>query len=172
MTGTRGLVLITTFGLGRLRPAPGTWGSLPPVLAAAVMVALGWSPAVCPCNGLWWYGVLGLTVLVFSGACIARADLAEAVFGKKDPGQVVADETAAMALTIALLPHFLLVTPERALFTLAAAFVAFRVADVLKAWPANRLQRVPGGWGILLDDLVAAVQAAAAVWLVGSAMVR
>lgn len=172
MKRTRGLLLITTFGLGRVRPAPGTWGSLPPVAVAAVMVALGLSPPVCAHGGAWWYGAMALMALVFSGACIARADLAEAVFGKKDPSEVVADETAAMALTIALLPHFLLVTPERALLTLAGAFVAFRVADVLKVWPASGLQRVPGGWGILLDDLVAAVQAAAAVWLVGWALVR
>ncbi len=47
--------------------------------------------------------------------------------------------------------------------TLGLAFVSFRVMDVLKPWPANRLQRVPGGWGIVLDDLAAGVMAAAVV---------
>lgn len=158
------LRMITTFGLGHLRPASGTWGSLPPVALGAALVLLHQAPPVCGAWGVPWYVIFGLMLLAFSWACVLRGDEAEAAFGKKDPGQVVADETAGMALTILLLPHAPLGATWSALYTLALAFVAFRVADIVKLWPAGALQRVRGGWGILLDDLVAGVQAAAVVW--------
>ncbi len=154
-----GRFMVTVGGLGLMRPASGTWGSLPPAVLAAVFVAFRVGP--------WaWVGVMLAITLVFSLACIVYGDWAEAEFGKKDPGEVVADETAAMALTLAFVPMLGTETWGfwRAMLVIAAAFVAFRVMDILKPPPARGLQRVPGGWGILLDDLIAAVMAAIVVW--------
>lgn len=156
MTGR--FALLTTFGLGHLRPAPGTWGSLPPVVLAGVMIAAGCGPDMQP---LVYHGVLGAVMLVFSYACIAYGDHGEARYLGKDPSNIVADETAGQCIPLAFLPATVLDTPVAAAFTLGYAFVAFRLLDIVKPFPARRLQEVPGGWGILLDDLVAGVYALA-----------
>lgn len=153
---THPLRLITTFGLGRL-PASGTWGSLPPVLIAALLMALGHGPTHSP---VFYSFVIGGIGLLFTFACIRDADAAEARFGKKDPGQVVADETAAQCIPLLSLPSAALATPKLAAFTLFLSFIAFRLLDITKPFPAKQLQSVPGGWGILLDDLFAGVYAA------------
>jgi phosphatidylglycerophosphatase A len=150
------LPLLTTFGLGYMRPFPGTWGSLPPVAAAAVMIAAGLGPD----RAFWLYhGVLTGILLVFSLACIIFGDRAEARFGRKDASQIVADETAGQCLPLMFLPAAALQSPATAVFTLVFAFLAFRAMDILKPWPAHGLQSAPGGWGVLLDDLAAGLQA-------------
>ena len=163
MAGSRlGFALVTTFGLGYLRPASGTWGSMPPVLLAALLIAFGAGPAESP----WIYnGILAAVVVVFSLACIAMGDHAEARFLRKDPGNVVADETAGQALALLALPAAGVLTGPRAAITLLVAFLAFRVMDILKPPPARGIQRAPGGWGILLDDLVAGAYAVILVQL-------
>jgi phosphatidylglycerophosphatase A len=158
--------ILATFGLGHFHPAPGTWGSLPPVLLAAALLALGVGPGVTPLDTLLYYSLQVITLVVFSAACITLADRAAAYYRRADPSQVVADETAGMALTILLIPPLAVATPGLAVITLTFAFVAFRAMDIFKPWPAWRLQEVPGGWGILLDDLAAAVWAGAAVQIV------
>lgn len=148
--------LLTTFGLGHMRPASGTWGSLPPPILAAGLIALGMGPAGSP---VVYNGLLLLVLIVFSGACILYGDHAEARFGGKDPGQVVADETAAQCIPLMFLPAAAVATPLLAGFTLLYAFLCFRLLDIVKPWPARQIQETPGGWGILLDDLVAGVYA-------------
>ena len=168
-----GKMLVTTFGLGHMRPASGTWGSMPTVAIAGGMMLLG----ARPCGaGLWpsviYHGVLLAVLLVFSWVCIAFGDAAEVHFGKKDPGSVVADETAGQAIALMALPAAATGEFWHMAVTLAIAFVAFRVLDILKLWPANGLQKCPGGWGILLDDLVAGVQALVVVQVVVRVGVR
>ncbi|MEI7656704.1 MAG: phosphatidylglycerophosphatase A [Phycisphaerae bacterium] len=153
---------ITTFGLGAMRPAPGTWGSLPPVVAAGLLWALECGPNQSP----WLFnGVQATFLATFSIACIAQGDRAEAHFGRKDPSHVVADETAGQSLALMLLPPVAFADPMRAALTLAIAFLSFRILDIIKPWPARGLQRVPGGWGILIDDLIAGFYAAVATQL-------
>lgn len=181
--GSWGMRLVTSLGLGTLRPAPGTWGSLPPVIVGLGLILAGRASAGdfdfnrMP-GWVWpaWYAVMGTLAMVFSGVCVRFGEEAEALAGRKDPGLVTADETAGMALTLALSPapwviHGPPMSVWPALALLAGAFVAFRLTDVLKVWPAGRLQGVRGGWGILLDDLAAGVQAAVLVW-VGWVLVR
>lgn len=158
----RPLRLITTFGLGHMRPASGTWGSLPPVVLAGILMALGAGPREHP---VIYAGVLAAVFLLFGYACLRDGDAAEARFGKKDPGQVVADETCAQCIPLLFLPASAIATPKLAAFTLLLAFVAFRILDIVKPFPARQLQKVPGGWGILLDDLVAGAYAAALIHL-------
>ncbi len=147
------LPLLTVFGLGRLRPAPGTWGSMPPVVLAGLLLAAG----VTPGSGVF-EAVLILVMLFFSGACVAQGDLAEAVFGKKDHGSIVADETAGQCVTLvflSLLPAGALATPLATAFTLVLSFLAFRAMDIVKPWPAAQTQKLAAGWGVLVDDLFA-----------------
>lgn len=157
-----GFALVTTFGLGYLRPASGTWGSMPPVLLAAGLIAGGAGPVESP----WVYnGVMAAVIAVFSLACITMGDHAEVRFLRKDPGTVVADETAGQAIVLLALPTEGLLTTPRAALTLLGAFLVFRLMDIIKPPPARGIQRVPGGWGILLDDLVAGLYALIVVQL-------
>jgi phosphatidylglycerophosphatase A len=160
---TRTIPILTTFGLGHLRPFPGTWGSLPTVILAALLVAAGLGPDRQP----WLFNSVMLVILVlFTLACAIRGDEAEAIFLKKDPSQVVADETAGQALPLLFLPAAAFSTTGNAAWTLLLAFIAFRVMDILKPWPAQQIQRYPGGWGVVLDDLMAGVYAIIVLQLV------
>jgi phosphatidylglycerophosphatase A len=144
------MALATGLGCGYLPIAPGTWGSMP-----AVVLAWGlWSWA-----GAW--AVAGASV-VFAVAGVWAADRAERLLGKEDPGQVVVDEIAGQLVTLAFLP---LAAPR----VLVAGFFLFRLLDVWKPWPARRLEDLPGGSGIMADDLMAGLYGnlilqALAVW--------
>lgn len=141
-------MLGTGFGSGLLRPAPGTWGSVVglPYLYWLMRLPLGLAAVV----GI---GVVALAVWS-SGRC-AR------VLGKKDPQQVVIDEIAAMPL--AAWP--LATLAERPWWLWAAMFAAWRVADIVKPPPARQLEALPGGWGIVADDLMSAAYVGGVLWL-------
>jgi phosphatidylglycerophosphatase A len=159
---------LTSLGLGFLRPAPGTWGSLPPPAIAWALMLLG-QPAST------FIAVLGALFVISCVLCVAFGGYAEARFGRKDAAEVVIDETAGQALTL-LLPVLVLMrlpdaAPAAVLGTslplwLGAAlyagtgFVLFRVLDILKPWPARSLENLPAGWGVLADDLMAGLYAA------------
>lgn len=157
---------VTVFGLGLLRPAPGTWGSLPPVILAAILIALGASPQTEP---FLYHAPLALTFLFFSVACILQGDLAEHHFAKKDPGSVCADETAGQSLALVALPISAATPALHTALWLLGAFLAFRILDIVKPFPCRRLQYLPSGWGILADDLIAGLYALLAIQLISLA---
>lgn len=146
-----------------MRPASGTWGSLPTVVLAGLLIFAGKGPAEAP--GVY-HAVLAAWLLLWCAGCIFEGQAAEAVYGKKDPSQAVADETAGQVLPLLALPAASLSSPTHIAGVLMLAFVAFRVFDIVKLWPARGLQRLPAGWGILVDDLVAGAQALVVVQLV------
>jgi phosphatidylglycerophosphatase A len=155
--------LITLFGLGHLRPAPGTWGSLPPIVIALVLFAAGLSPISDHPSGPAAYWLVVLAVFALScAACIVDGDRAEARWGK-DPSNSVADESAGQCLPLLALPLAADADWWRVTVTLFWAFILFRLMDIVKPWPARGLQRIPAGWGILIDDLIAGVYAAVAL---------
>lgn len=144
----------TFFGAGLLRPGPGTWGS-----AAACL--------------LWWAAGAGLggaeNKLTLATAAAAAAALAvgipagtrvERESGRKDPGHVVIDEAAGQWTALLFAP----VDPR----FMVAAFLLFRGFDILKPWPARRLEHLPGGSGIMLDDIAAGFYALLTVQLLAS----
>jgi phosphatidylglycerophosphatase A len=148
-------LLLTGFGMGHLKPAPGTWGSaLPAALAwlfAWMLSTDGWSER----DDLMLNAAIALFGLLFAIACLRFGRHAEAAFGSKDPQVVVADEVAGQCLAMLLIPWSALDTMEAKLLALFIAFAAFRAFDIIKPPPIMRLQRLPGGVGILADDLVA-----------------
>lgn len=140
-------LIATWFGSGLLPTAPGTWGSLAALPPALAIVWLG---------GPW--SLLAAAVALFAIGIWASAAYA----GKRqDPGEVVVDEVAAQWLV--LVPCAL----DPRLYPLA--FVAFRIVDIFKPWPANWAdKRIKGGLGIMLDDVLAAPYAMAvcyAAWV-------
>jgi phosphatidylglycerophosphatase A len=131
-------LVATALGAGYSPIAPGTAGSL-------VGLALFW-----PASGLAWpFQLAALAAVFLLGVRCSTAVAAQV--GRKDPGLVVVDEVAGMWTTLLWVPF----NPA----TVALAFVAFRAMDVLKPWPARQLEALPGGWGIMSDDLMAGVYA-------------
>jgi phosphatidylglycerophosphatase A len=148
--GGIGIWLVTGMGLGLMRPAPGTWGSLPPVALAMLLAFAGTDPRHIDM-------ALAAMGLVFGLSCLVWGELAEKSFGRKDPGAVVADEVAGQSLALMWLPWS--GNNARIIATCAIAFFAFRLFDIVKPPPARGWQRFPGGLGILIDDLVAGLYA-------------
>jgi phosphatidylglycerophosphatase A len=141
------LLVLSCGGLGFLPLVPGTFGSLAGVGVKLVTFGDG-----------HWHALLGACVLtLLLGPAAARAA------GRKDPPQVVMDEVAGVLLALALLP-------EPGPLEVGFGFLLFRAFDILKPPPARWLERLPGGFGILLDDLAAGAWAAAALWGLGRAV--
>ncbi len=162
-----GHLSVTTFGLGHMRPFPGTWGSIPPVVIAGLLIAVGdW-----PHGPAWWvyHLVLAVVFVLSCAACVVYGDRAAGQFGREDASEIVADETAGMCLALIALPVAPGAGPGLVLFSLVFAFVAFRIFDILKPGPIDALQRLPGGWGVLMDDLGAGAAALVVVQLVALA---
>ena len=93
----------------------------------------------------------GLAIVVLFVAGSLAGNAAERHYGKTDPRHVVIDEVMGMVITLFLIP----VGAGGALL----GFLLFRATDVIKPWPANRLESLPGGWGVMADDAMAAVYA-------------
>ncbi|MDD5327878.1 MAG: phosphatidylglycerophosphatase A [Phycisphaerae bacterium] len=140
-------LLASCFGLGRLPVAPGSWGSLPPVVLFALMSGLGLSAAAVSV-------VMAICVLLGSVICIKFAPFVIAATGKTDPSEVVIDEFAGQAVTFL----FIASAPIKNFWTAAMlGFLFFRFFDILKPWPIRKLEKLHAGWGILADDLLAGV---------------
>jgi phosphatidylglycerophosphatase A len=108
--------------------------------------------------GLLLWAALPASPLVHAGAILAlfaigswSGSVAERHFGRTDPGHVVIDEVMGMLITLFMNPV--------GAWGLLAAFLLFRIADIIKPFPANRLERLPGGVGVMADDAMAAVYA-------------
>ena len=136
------LSIATAFGVGYVPFAPGTFGSAVGLVIWAVLPS---SIAVH----------LSAIVLIFAIG-VWCGTVAERHFGGSDPGPVVIDEVMGMLLTLFMHP----VGWGGAI----TAFFLFRAFDVLKPYPADRLERLPGGLGVMADDSMAAVYANLVLW--------
>lgn len=136
--------LAAGLGSGFSPLAPGTMGSLAGLLAFLPLARL---PLIVT------LGVVASVTLVGVWASTHVTRLLQ----KKDPGVVVIDEVVGMWITL------LAVTPTAPSFLVG--FVLFRLMDVVKPWPARRLEALPSGWGIMADDVMAGVYANAALRL-------
>jgi len=151
---------MTGLGLGYAPVASGTFGSAGAVAIALAVWAITKQATGCPCPltlGACWV----FLALMASAGCVAWGPWAVEYFAGRcrkpgDPGQVVLDEWAGQWVAIIALP---MPTLSRTLTVLAVQFVLFRLFDVIKPPPGRRLEKLPGGWGILLDDLAAGVYA-------------
>jgi phosphatidylglycerophosphatase A len=139
-------VLIGTwFGAGLLPLTPGTWGSLAALPFAWIVH--------------WLFGWLGLAVATVAIAALGAwaSERLITLAGRKDPGQAVVDEVAGMFLTLLLVP--------RTWWAYAIGFVLFRIADIVKPFPADWCDKnLNGGVGVMADDLAAALWSMLAAW--------
>lgn len=143
------ITIASGLGLGYSPIAPGTAGSLLGLPLAYLFAGMG---AV-------WYAALTLLVFVVG---VWAAGRAEVIYGQKDCGRIVIDEVAGMLITMFMLP----VSPAY----LLAGFLVFRFFDIVKPFPARRIdQRMGGGLGVMLDDVFAAIYANICLQALGAA---
>ncbi|MHC4629989.1 MAG: phosphatidylglycerophosphatase A family protein [Planctomycetota bacterium] len=154
-------LLASCFGLGRLPVAPGTWGSLPPAIIFALMCYLGASALLISI-------VMAALALGGCAICIKFAPAVIAATGNPDPREVVADELAGQALTFLAITFLTTgsATPRQIWVITVLGFVFFRLFDIVKPWPIQKLEKLPEGWGVLADDLLAGVYAAIVLLIV------
>jgi phosphatidylglycerophosphatase A len=137
-------LLASGFGAGLLPVAPGTAGTL-----VGVLICLLYSP-------LPWFG-RALVVLALFGLSIYVAGRAEEIYRKKDDQRIVLDEI--IGFQVAMLP--VTITAVH----LSIGFVLFRVFDIWKPYPVYQIQKLPGGWGVVLDDVAAGIYAGALLFI-------
>ena len=143
-------LVATFFGIGYLRPGPGTWGSAATVLLwwlLARLIAPAWQP---------WLAVLLAVTAVLAG--IPAATRVARASGVKDPQFVVIDEVAGQLITLIAVPI--------AWKSLLLGFILFRGFDIVKPPPVRSLERLPEGTGIVIDDVAAGLYGLAAMQLV------
>lgn len=133
---------IATFGVGYLPLIPGTFGSM---VGVAIFLLLG----------VWPLQLAFIAVIVVLG--VWAASQTERLLGRKDPGKVVVDEVAGQM--ISLLPLTFLTDGPWFVWVIVS-FNLFRFFDIFKPYPARRFEALPGGFGIMADDLVAGVYGA------------
>lgn len=155
---TNGFVIqLATLGpLGAVPFVPGTLGA---ALGVAVVALVRHLPAQPQGERLL---LAGLTAVIYAVG-VWSAGTAEQAMGMVDPGPVVIDEVAGQLLTF-------LFDPVGGWRSLLGGFLLFRFFDVLKPFPARRLEHLPGGWGIMTDDIVAGLYAGLALFFVGFAV--
>lgn len=159
------LFFATVCGAGYLPKAPGTWGSL-------VGIALYWGLSNIPGQPAldiylhdtyyvlrpeWPVGLVVAILLAFLG--VLAANRVAKFTGKKDPQFVVIDEVSGQLFTL-----LFALAPANWKY-LALGFILFRVFDIWKPFPARQAESLPGGWGIMADDWIAAVYAAMGIWI-------
>ena len=137
--------LASAFGMGRFPFAPGTFASLAGIPYALLLVPVP----------TWWARAAIIAVIALLAVPICTR--AEKIIGETDPHEIVLDEIVAFPIAVFGLP------PD--VVSWGIAFVLFRAMDVVKPFPADRSQRLPGGWGVVVDDLWAGFYTAAAMQL-------
>jgi phosphatidylglycerophosphatase A len=135
-------LIATVCGCGYSAFAPGTVGSAAGLLLFWPMATAGWP----------WQAAASIVLFLIGSVAAGRV---ARLVNRKDPGIVVVDEVVGQWVTLTALPF----TP----FTAGLGFLLFRVMDIVKPWPARDLESVPGGWGIMLDDVAAGIYANLAV---------
>ncbi|HLJ30265.1 MAG TPA: phosphatidylglycerophosphatase A [Candidatus Angelobacter sp.] len=144
-------LLATFFGVGHLRPGPGSYAS-----AVTILCWWGASQFIAPS---WLISVEIIAALAVTLLGIPPSTVVAQESGRKDPGFVVIDEVAGQMISLIAVPldwKYLL-----------ASFILFRGFDITKPFPLRRLERLPGGTGIMMDDVGAGIYTLAVlqIWL-------
>ena len=123
------------FFSGYIPIAPGTFGSL---VALAIYLIPGFENPT----------ILLTLISLFSIIGIYTGNKFEKVYGK-DPAQCTIDEMVGMWITLLFIPKYI--------WYILIAFIIWRILDIIKPFPANIVEKIKGGWGIMLDDIVAGI---------------
>lgn len=143
----------TFFGAGLLKPGPGTYGSI-----AALLLWYAAAHVLRPTPSALAIGT-AVAALVVTLIGIPAATIVARESGRKDPGHVVIDEAAGQLIAL------IVAKPDWKHAVLA--LVLFRLFDITKPWPIRRLESLPGGTGIMLDDVAAGLLALICLYILG-----
>ena len=144
--------IATWFGCGLMHPAPGTWGTLGALPLGLLLMVVGGKLALA----------IGLLIVIPLG--LWSITKFETMTGEHDSGIIVIDEVAGLWVVLAA------ATMEP--FSILAAFILFRLFDILKPWPVSYFDRMPGAKGVMLDDLMAGLYAALCLMGIEYALAR
>jgi len=139
-------LIATFFYVGLIPFAPGTFGT---IAAIPLFYVLSFTPV---------YLYIAITVILIL-ISVRASNIAEGIYGKTDPGQVVADEVCGYLVTMILVPP--------TLSNIFMGFLLFRLFDIAKPYPIRKLERLPGGWGIVMDDVAAGVYSCVTLHILG-----
>lgn len=134
-------------GLGLIPVAPGTFGSLlgPPLVWCVQQFV----------SSVWVQFTIGILLILIG---VPICNIGARRLGKKDPGAVVYDEIAAFFVVFAVV--------EVSWKSAGLGFLLFRLFDITKPWPIRRLEKLPEGWGVMADDLLAGLYASICLFAV------
>jgi phosphatidylglycerophosphatase A len=159
-------LLATGFGIGMIPVAPGTWGSVEGLAVGFLAMAFAF-PHAAPAAGFGFSCIVALAVAIVGVVVSGRA---EAASGARDPGAIVVDEIAGQILAFAPASFMMAGLADRRTpwwIVFGVPFFLFRIFDIWKPGPIRKLQELPGGLGIVADDVAAGVAAGAPTALVG-----
>jgi phosphatidylglycerophosphatase A len=139
------MVLATGFGFGYAPVAPGTVGAL---WGLGLFLLLAWLGI-----GILVYAAVMVLLVVIAIPVCGRA---ERLFGERDSNRIVLDEIVSVPITF--FPAYPFVVTFPVFYLILAGFLLNRFFDIVKLYPAGKSQRLPGGWGVVIDDVIAGVQ--------------
>ncbi len=164
---------LTTFGVGYIPGAPGTYGSAVGVGIYLFVIQLaeqwtkpsvGFVPKPDWKTGAEIWAIGCLFIVLFSLLAIWASGRAIPLLGNEDPSEAVVDEVLGQLITFMFIPFF---SPFGGhMVYVVIGFVLFRLFDILKPYPINRLQDLPAGIGICMDDIVAGIYAGVTLALI------
>jgi phosphatidylglycerophosphatase A len=151
--------IATGFGAGFIPFAPGTWGSIVGLLIAYGVIEVFGSDTLLLQN------VLIIAGLICAALGVWASNRAEKIFDRKDASQIVIDEVFGQIISFVFIATYLTGLGASWRWWMVAGFALFRAFDIFKPYPINRLQGLPGGLGVMMDDALAGVYAAVALSL-------
>ncbi len=149
-------VFIATGGGAGLIPfGPGTWGSLVGLLIAYGLVSTLGLDVVLLQNALIAVSLILAAIGIWAGT------RAETIFDRKDAGQIVIDEVCGQVISFVFIAPYIVRLGSQWRWWMILGFLLFRAFDIFKPYPINRLQALTGGLGVMMDDVLAGIYAAA-----------
>jgi phosphatidylglycerophosphatase A len=147
-------LIATGLGAGFIPFGPGTWGSIVGLLIAYQLIAALGSDALLLQNSL-------IVAAIVSGALgVWAGDRAEKIFDRKDASQIVVDEVCGQIISFVFMAPYLVRLGPNWRWWMLVGFALFRAFDIFKPYPINRLQDLSGGFGVMMDDVLAGIYAA------------
>lgn len=149
----------TGFGAGFIPFGPGTWGSVVGLLITYGLIAVFGSDVLLLQNSLIAASVVSAALGIWAG------NRAEKIFDRKDAGQIVIDEVCGQIISFVFIaPYLVRICPQwrcpQLHLWMVAGFALFRAFDIFKPYPINKLQDLSGGFGVMMDDVLAGIYAA------------
>lgn len=154
-------IIASGLGLGYSPIASGTVGS---VLGVLIFIGL---IQIFPQNNLSGFIINSIivTILFFIGVFVSNS--AEKLYSKKDPGEIVIDEIVGCLVFLLFSPGWQTIFGFNCprIWYIIVGFLIFRIFDIIKPFPAYQSQQLPGGWGIMVDDLIAGIYTVIVIYL-------